>query len=369
MRLQQTVKSNRTLLVDGPASVRLASGKAEVFGYQVKVSSKVVVREGKRLPFHVLENATFDVALGASGSVQEAQGSTIPASWSKPLEVIKAVEHRPVVVMVVGQADSGKSSLCTYLVNRLVEGKFRVAVLDGDLGQSDIGPSATFAYGQTMKPVADLYNLKLENAFFVGVTSPISALDKAVEGLAALKADALQRQVDYVLVNTDGWVACDTAVQYKTQLVQQLKPDVLVAVQVGDELTPLVANLENSVPLVTVEPSAALSPRTPEKRKLNREMTYAKYMKNSKLQCLPISQLIVEPRNGVPKTVNPEAGVLVGLCGSKGKYLGIGVLREINPVRRVLKVQTAITAIPIRIIIGKVLVNEKLQEVGETPKE
>ena len=86
-----------------------------------------------------------------------------------------------------------KAVICTYLVNKLVEEKCRVAVLDGDLGQSDIGPSGTVGYAVASKPMTELYDLKLQNAFFVGVTSPIMAIAKTIEGLTAMKAEILQR--------------------------------------------------------------------------------------------------------------------------------------------------------------------------------
>ena len=162
--MQRTVESNRTLLVDGPASVRVVSGKAEVFGYQVKHAQKIVMREGKRLPFFVLEKAEFDISLGANAGIEVVAGSTIQSSWDKPLETILRAQKKPVVVLVLGKIDSGKSSYCTYLVNKLVDGKCRVAVLDGDLGQSDIGASGTVGYAVTSKPVTELYDLKLENA-------------------------------------------------------------------------------------------------------------------------------------------------------------------------------------------------------------
>ncbi len=336
-----------------------------MFGYKLKESQKIVIREGKRLPFYIEETAVFDVSLGANATMQETDGSTIPTSWNKPVEAILSVQKRPVVVMVVGQADSGKSSLCNYLVNRLVEGKCKVAVLDGDLGQSDIGPSATVGYAQASKPVTELYDLRLENAFFVGVTSPIMAFAKAVEGLTVMETEILQRPVDFVLVNTDGWVTDDIAIRYKKALQVALKPDVVVGVQISDELSPLIANLEG-VPTVVVEPSAALSTRTAEKRKGLREMTYARYLKNAKLQCYPISQITVEPTKAIPKNQEPEKGLLVGLYGRGNKFLGIGVLREINQSRRVLKVQTAVSAKPMRLVIGKVVLNEKLQEILES---
>jgi polynucleotide 5'-kinase involved in rRNA processing len=73
--------------------------------------------------------------------------------------------------------------------------------------------------------------------------------------------------------------------------------------------------------------------------------------------------MTVEPRSAIPQKQDPEKGILLGIYGRGSKFLGIGVLRLINPVRKVLKVQTAVTAKPLRIVIGKVVVNEKLQEV------
>ncbi|MGD0643745.1 MAG: Clp1/GlmU family protein [Candidatus Bathyarchaeia archaeon] len=362
--MQQTVESNRTLLVDGPASVRVVSGKVEVFGYQVKQSSRIVVRDGKRLPFFVHEKAVFDVSLGVNASIEETAGSTTPQSWNKPVEAVLSVLQKPVVVLIVGKIDSGKSSFCTYLVNKLVNEKCKVAVLDSDLGQSDIGPSGTVGYALTSKPVTDLYNLRLENAFFVGVTSPISAIAKTVEGLAAIKAEILEKPVDVMVVNTDGWVTGDIAVKYKLQLEKELKPNVIVGVQVEDELASLIANIEDT-PLIVVEPSASLKQRSEEKRKSLREMTYARYLKDTKLQCYPMSQLVVEEKSALPTDKDADKALLVGLYGSGSKFLGVGVLREINQMRRVLKVQTAVTAKPSRIVIGKVLLDEKLREIQD----
>ncbi|HLN90055.1 MAG TPA: Clp1/GlmU family protein [Candidatus Binatia bacterium] len=361
--MQQTVESNRTMLVDGPASARLVSGKAEVFGCLIKVGQRVIVREGKRLPFFAVEKSVLDVSLGANASAAETLGGTIPQSWSAAVETILGLQRRPVVVVILGSADCGKSSLSTYLLNSLIDGKCKAAVLDGDLGQSDIGPSATVGYALASKCVADLYDLKLKNAFFVGVTSPIAALPKTVEGLTAMKAEILQQQVDFVLVNTDGWVSGDIAIRYKTALIDALKPDFIVGVQEQGELVPLIANLE--VPVTVVEPSVALNPRTVEKRKILREMTYARYLKHAKLQCYPKSQVTIEPRNAIPQKQEPEKGILLGIYGRGNRFLGIGVLRMINPVRKVLKVQTAVSAKPQRIVIGKVVVNQKLQEVQD----
>jgi polynucleotide 5'-hydroxyl-kinase GRC3/NOL9 len=351
------------MLVDGPASVRLVCGKAEVFGYPMKESQRVLVLEGKRLPFFIAEKSTFDISLGANSGVAETIGSTNPPSWDKPIEAILGLQKRPVVVMILGGIDCGKSSLCTYLLNKLIDGKRKVAILDGDLGQSDIGPSATVGYGFTSRCIPELYNLKLKNAFFVGVTSPITALSKTIEGLTTIETEVLQGQADFVLINTDGFVSGEVAVKYKTDLVKALKPDVIIAIQMQDELAPLIASLQT--PIFTVEPSFALKQRPPEKRKIIREMTYSRYLKNAKLQCYPKSQMTIEPRNAIPNKQEPEKGILLGIYSRGNKFLGIGVLREVNSLRKTLKVQTAVSAKPFRVVIGKVFINEKFQEIQD----
>ena len=363
--MRQTLESNNTILVDGPASVRVVSGKVEVFGGQIKVDKKIVVREGKRLPFFVLEKAVFEISLSVKASLEEIAGrSTIPQSWNKPIEAILNISEKPAVILVLGKIDSGKSSYCTYLINKLVNGKSKIAVLDGDLGQSDIGPSGTVGYAITSKPLTELYNLKLENAFFVGVTSPIKAIDRAIEGLIEIKSQILHHAVDYVVVNTDGWVTGEIALKYKTALIRELKPDLIVGLPQENELAALIEKI-GEIPVIVVEPSSSLSQRNPEKRKSIREMTYARYLKDAKMQNYPISQLTIEPKKAIPKNQEPEKGVLVGLYSSKNKFLGIGVLREINQLRKALKVQTSISAIPKRLVIGTVFLNQKLQEIQD----
>jgi polynucleotide 5'-hydroxyl-kinase GRC3/NOL9 len=363
--MQQIVQPNRTLLVDGPASVQIVSGKAEVFANLLKEDQRVVVREGKRMPFYVAETSQFNLMLGANAAVSETEGTTIPESWNKPIQIALSLQKKPAVIMILGAVDSGKSSFCTYLLNKLVANQRRVAILDGDLGQSDIGPAGSVGYGIATKPVSEIYKLRLQNGYFIGVTSPALATKNTVAGLSAMMAEATTREVDYILVNTDGFIDGDEAINFKLQLIKELRPDVVVAVQIQTEMQPILECLGGGG-VLTVEPSPALSLRTPEKRKSLREMTYAKYLKKSKLHCIPISQITLEPRNGVPKTQEPEKGVLVGLYGKGNKFLGIGVLRAINVSRRTLKIETSVASKPTRLVFGKVILNLKLQEVEAT---
>jgi polynucleotide 5'-hydroxyl-kinase GRC3/NOL9 len=342
----------------------LLTGKAEVFGSPFKELQRVIVREGKRTPFFVSETAVFEVVLGAGATTKEIMGNTVPESWNKPVQVILGLEKKPVVILVLGAVDTGKSSFCTYILNKMVEAKRRVAVLDGDLGQSDIGPCASVGYAVTAKPIGELYDLRYQNGYFIGATSPSVAVAKTLEGLKTMMEETIERHTDAILINTDGFVVGNDAIRYKLNLVRELKPDIVVGVQIQNELEELMSYLGGGG-VLTVGASEALNVRSREKRKILREMSYAKYLRNSKLQCYPLSQLTVEPRNAVPKTQKPEKGVLVGLYGRGNRFLGIGILRAINPTRRTLKVQTAVITKPHRLIIGKVFLNHKLQETQQ----
>ena len=201
----------------------------------------------------------------------------------------------------------------------------------------------------------------MENGFFVGVTSPIAAMNKTIEGLAVMLQELLQKQPDYVIINTDGLVTGETAEKYKLALIRELKPNIVIGIQSKNELEPIISCLGGSG-VMTVEASPAVSTRSAEKRKALRERTYQKYLKDSKLQCIPISQLTIEPQTALPKTQDPNKGLLVGLYGYGTKFLGIGVLRAINPTRKTLKIQTAVPKKPARLVLGKVMLDRKLRE-------
>jgi polynucleotide 5'-hydroxyl-kinase GRC3/NOL9 len=359
-QMKQTVERGKTLLVDGPASVLVVSGKAEVLGFPVKSTRKIVIREGKRLPFFIVETASFDISLGENASVEEVDGNTIPPSWVESFEVLMSFQKKPVIAMVVGKADSGKTSFCTHLINKLVSAKQKVAIIDGDLGQSDIGPPCTVACAFITMPLTELYSLKTENAFFVGATSPSEAVSKTIEGLALMKAEILERTADFVVVNTDGWVEGEEAVKYKAQLAEMLEPDVVLCIQQKNELELLLAALKFRK--IVVDSSFAVKQRSTEKRKNLREMSYAKYLTDAKVRSLPLNQLAIEEKTALPIRQGEGGGLLLGLYGAQRKFLGIGILREVDSVRKTLKVLTSVSAKPSSVAFGKVRLDKNLKE-------
>jgi polynucleotide 5'-hydroxyl-kinase GRC3/NOL9 len=426
--MNRTVEKGKTLLVDGPASVTVTSGTVEVFGYKAGTTSKIVIREGKRLPFAVEEKADFDISLAEKGTVEEVEGNTIPSSWIKSYEELVSLQTKPVTAMVLGTLDSGKTSFCTYLVNKLLQQKRKVAVLDGDLGQSDVGPPCTVAYTFVARPTTDLFNLQAKNAVFVGVTSPSGAGESVADGLVSLKKEILSSAPDFIIVNSDGWVEGEEAVKYKVQLVKEIKPDLIFCIQQKDELGPLLSALEGFRKAVVDSPSV-ISQRTGERRKNLRELGYGKYLRNSKVQSFPLGWLKIEDNGlfglskmhtnvkeanriyallgmkplhyteqdnkvtiiiGKRRWINPEnlkkveettkrkvvvirkgeeEGLITALYNSERKFLGIGVLQEIDYLRKTLKILTPVPENIAIATIGKVKLDKNMKEVPAFEEE
>lgn len=422
--MKRTVEKGRTLLVDGPACVDLLAGEVEVFGAPLKTGVKTVIREGKRVAFEVKQKARFDLMLGENASVEEFEGSTIPFSWERACNTILAFDEKPVVVVVMGEVDSGKTSFCTYLANKALREKHKVAIIDADLGQSDIGPPSTIGFCCLNLPISDPFLLRAEDAYFIGTTTPSGAINEVIDKLAKMKDVSLQKASNFLVINTDGWVLGEEAVQYKLRLVKRIAPSVVVGIQQQDELKLILTALKE-IKVISIESPPAIKKRDREKRKILRELSYKKYLKRAKVQSFPLSWVKVE---GVPLGtgitpserrlekiaaklgVNPlyceetpnltvivtrknqwidekqlsnleeklgkkvkliregdEQGLLVGLYDEKEKFLGIGILNKIDYRRHIVQVYTPVTANIASFRVGQVKLDKQGKEIGISP--
>ncbi len=420
--MKRTVAFGKTLLVDGPASASLLSGEVAVLGAQFEIGSKMVIREGKRVPFEVNATAEFSLFLGEKARLEEIEGNTIPNSWKNAVNTILEHKEEHVTVMVVGGIDVGKTSFCTYLTNIALKKQRKVSLIDADLGQSDLGPPSSIGYCSMPKPARDPFEMGAESVYFFGVTSPSGAVVRIVKGITKMKDKAFQSGIDLLVINTDGWIEGDEAVQYKIALVKQIKPDIVVGIQEQNELASLL-NALSETPNITIERSTAVRKRDHEERKLLRERGYKKHLKDASMESfhpnrIQISDLpfgtgsttsnecldkIVKLLNIIPiyceetprcifivlnKDHRPdkevaanlkdalnkkvkvvfegdEEGLLVGLHDEEENFLGLGILQEIDYERMIFKVYTRIKRDVALIRIGQIKLDTTGKELGQ----
>jgi polynucleotide 5'-hydroxyl-kinase GRC3/NOL9 len=408
--------------VDGPSSVTVLSGEARILGAPLKFEEKFVIREGKRTPFEIVKNSTFDLMLGENASFEEIDGSTIPPSWENVSEELIS-RGTLLTIMVVGDVDSGKTSFCTYLANIALEKKLKVAVIDADLGQSDVGPPAAIGFSRITNPVKDLFDVEAENAYFIGLTSPSKVTEDVIEKMCSLKTTALKYDLDLLIVNTDGWVDGEEAAAYKIKLIETIAPDIVVGIQHENELSLILTELKERK-VFSVDSPSVIRARDREKRKILRELSYKKYLKNAKIRSFPLNWTNVEGalfktknhpveplkkirglfetypvyfeetptcvflvlrkgqwidehsfgkiENDYGKRVKiiregDEEGLLVAFQDGDGRFLGVGVLRSIDYRRLVMKVYTSVYKNVATILVGQMKLDEKGREIGVAP--
>jgi polynucleotide 5'-hydroxyl-kinase GRC3/NOL9 len=423
--MNKTLQKGKTLLVDGPASINITSGTAEVFGAVLKEGKNVLVRSGKRLPFEAKTNLTVNIMLGEGASIDEAEGSTIPDTWNNIPEEILTLETPAPIIMILGGVDSGKTSLCTYLCNKLLNADKQVAIVDGDLGQSDIGPPSTIGYTVIKRPIIDIFNAKAENCYFIGFTTPSKARNKVIQRLTEIKNEISKSSVNYIIVNTDGWIDGEEAIEYKVRLIEELNADLVIGIEQNETLTPILEKVKPRKAMVC-KPSKFIKKRDRAQRKLLRELSYKKYLKNAKVRSLPLSWVTIkgapltftnsyrniqqikelqraldvkvfhfeESRDKISIVIGRnkwideerllkfeektrkkleilregfEEGLLVALEGSQNNFLGIGVIRGVNYKRKTIRVYTPVTSEISTVHVGQVRLDKELKEVISPP--
>ncbi|MCK4475059.1 hypothetical protein KAU30_04375, partial [Candidatus Bathyarchaeota archaeon] len=247
-------------------------------------------------------------------------------------------------------------------------------------------------------------------------------VNKVIEGLASLEKEVLSDRPDFVVVNTDGWVEGEEAVNYKVKLVEHLNPNIVFCIQQREELAPILNALENFRKMIVDSPSA-IRHRSREKRKSLRELGYVKYLRNAKVRSLPLNWLQIEEneligmgakrgsaentrkiyellgmkplrftelrdrvcvvigknrwidtenirkvekftkKNVVIIRKGEEQGLLVSLHDAERHFLGIGVLREIDYMRNAMKVYTPVSEEVSVVAIGRVKIDKDLREI------
>jgi polynucleotide 5'-hydroxyl-kinase GRC3/NOL9 len=397
--MRKDVPDGTTLIISGPASATTVEGKATVLGMELTIGRKLVVRRGKALPFEADGSTSLDIVLGAEARVEEVKGSTIPVGWWNAVAEVLA-HPKPCTIMVLGDVDTGKTSFSIFLLNMALQHEVQPALIDVDLGQSDIGPPTSIGFCPISMPLADLFSENPAAIFFTGHTSAKGITQRVELGLKVMLDQVAERKGNVTVINTDGWISGDDAHAYKRGLIHTARADVLVGVQRHDELEPLLGSMEQEgVTVLRVSASPAVTKRGREARQALREQSYKKYLGNPTMRSLQMNWIALEytplgqgTRADVPRIValeralqtnivyseeseqavfiviettgrveedavsaaetllqkdiyvvkdGEEAGLLVSVLNTNREFLGLGILSKLDYVNRTMKIGTA----------------------------
>lgn len=210
--------------------------------------------------------------------------------WEPVLEKLSAA---PGTTAVIGAVDSGKTTFCTLLLNRLLSNGFRVGIADLDLGQSEIGPPTTLGYSVLQSPVETLSEVVPQGLAFVGYHAPVRHVMLALTGACQVREALRKAQPEAIVIDTCGFVQGATARNFKLILMEVLRPDSIVALQRERELEPIIQALERREDwrVYRLPVPAVITRKSPLFRVQRRQAHFARYFANAQNHPIPLERV------------------------------------------------------------------------------
>jgi polynucleotide 5'-hydroxyl-kinase GRC3/NOL9 len=279
---------------------------------------------------------------------------------SAPAAAAREAAAQARVTLILGTSDTGKTSLTAQLASALAARGERVAVVDADVGQSEIGPPTTVGLGRVTGALGRLGDAHVWALEFVGDTSPVRYIRETAEATGRLVRKALVAGYDRVLVDTGGLVEGTLGLALKRAKIRAADPDLVLVLQRRDESEPIARTLESGARprVVRLAPSPAVVRRTATRRREHRERVLREYFAQAATLTLSTARVPLRDRRGQPVT-DAAPGLLVGVLGADGETLGIGRVRTFEAERDRIIVDTPVPADRIAsLVAGRVAARE-----------
>ena len=239
-------------------------------------------------------------------------------------------------VMLVGGPDTGKTSLAYRILAAAIAAGREAAFVDADTGQASVGPP-TCAGLRWVRSQADLDGLeRADELRFVGSTSPDGVVLQHVVAAASL-AEVARREVDLVIIDTSGAISGVVGQTLKYHKMELARPEMVVAMQRGSEMEPLVGMLRRffnaTVELAEIDPDVL--PMSPEDRRAHRTKRFEAAF-GEPLQRWRVRPTVFAPTLPAGLDLQRLDRVLVGIQDASGRCRGLGALEHSDGHLRVI---------------------------------
>lgn len=249
--------------------------------------------------------------------------------------LVSSVQERRGPVMILGAPDSGKTTLAKFMVRELSEKKEAVAYIDGDMGQSTLGPPTTLGMVMLDGPCDNMDGISPRHVYFVGSTSPRGHGLETVVGLKRLLERSRIDGEPIAVVDTTGYVAGGDALELKYQKMDLLNPRHIVAVQRERELEPILRTQQGRrhALIHRLSPSPRVQRRSPEDRRRYRWSRFCEYFTSLRLHRIELRETSLTGTHHVRIHNRPQEhleGLLVGLNDQDNFLVSLGLVETLD---------------------------------------
>jgi polynucleotide 5'-hydroxyl-kinase GRC3/NOL9 len=266
-------------------------------------------------------------------------------------------------VLFVGGLDAGKSTLARATAAYALRRGRTVAYLDADVAQKTVGPPATVG----LKHVRDADDLTLDRLSeadalgFVGSTSPQGHVLPLVGALSRLRDRGRAEGADLIVVDTSALVSGIWGQLVKYYKVDMLQPDLVVGLQRGEELEPVLGVIQRffGVDLVTLPVHPGVVPSTVDQRAEQRERAMAAYFRGD-LQRFRVKPTVFMPTLPQLFDLRELDRLVVGLSDGDGGFTGLGYL-EFVPEDQGLRLISPVAEPPKALRLGSVRLEDSFR--------
>ncbi len=284
---------NSIVRILGPARVDVIEGRVLIVGTVYGKGSSIIIHRVRSYGLKALENTKLRVTLGSGACIEQpSEGEEVIDEWLRIAEEVSSSRKRPIVAIVIGPVESGKTTLTAFLANYMVQKGMKVALVEGDIGQEDLALPATVAMVIPRDTFVWQRELNADYFKFIGYTSPQYCYGLIIRALGDLLAKALSLGVEAVVINTDGWVNSPQALEYKLSLIRWLKPTHIIILD--NNLAEIFKSaIPPQIKVIKAPRPAKVRKRSREERRKLRSEAYISYFKGAKERVLRIGEVKV----------------------------------------------------------------------------
>lgn len=268
--------------------------------------------------------------------------------------ILRDLIDEPGKVVILGETDSGKSTLARYLLAGLLGKGEKVALVDSDIGQSSLGPPGTVS-ASTFRTALGLHDYTAEKMFFVGSLNQATAIPLILRGVREMLPTFHEGGVILTIVDTSGLVRGPTGQALKAAKMRIVQPRHVIALQRRQELENIL-DLCVSSRLHRLQVSGHARRRSRQARARYRLEMFRRHFRDAGTMDIPLGavELLDVRRQTDFETTLPAPGTVVGL-NQDGKTLSLGLVVKISPhfvtVKTPLRFPDRVTSLVISAIV------------------